>query len=70
MGFRVGDDYRTSPLSLKPGGVVVCVKEANGRVCEYDKVKNPMAYMKAIKKENENITSWWFKDTPGKTYNV
>ena len=58
MGFRVGDEYRDNPMSNRPGGVTVCVKETNGKIFEYDKIKNPEAYMRKIKTENPDFECW------------
>lgn len=58
MGFKVGDSFRNSPLSKKPGGVTVCVKELNGSVYEYDKIKYPYAYMRKVERENPGFECW------------
>lgn len=52
--MRVGDEYRTNPLSLKPGGSVVMVVFSSGRTLEYDKVKSPKKYIATIP-EREDI---------------
>jgi hypothetical protein len=52
--MRVGDEYRTNPLSLKPGGSIVSVVFSNGRTFEYDKVKSPRKYVGSIP-EREDI---------------
>ena len=46
--MRVGDEYRTNPLSLRPGGSVVMVVFSDGRTLEYDKVKSPKKYIATI----------------------
>ena len=46
--MRVGDEYRTNPLSLRPGGSVVMVVFSSGRTLEYDKVKSPKKYIATI----------------------
>jgi len=47
--LRVGDSYRTHPDSHVDGGVVVVVEYLDGRKnVEYDKVKNPKAFIAAI----------------------
>ena len=46
--MRVGDEYRTNPLSLRPGGSVVMVVFSSGRTLEYDKVKSPKKYISTI----------------------
>jgi hypothetical protein len=52
--MRVGDEYRTNPLSLRPGGSIVSVVFSNGRTLEYDKVKSPKRYVASIP-EREDI---------------
>ncbi len=61
MGFKVGDKYRTNPLSFKPGGYTVVVELDNGRQFEYTKVKYPVTYIKTIKR-NKNVRKVWIKD--------
>ena len=61
-GFRVGDEYRTSNKSLTPGGVTVCVKRMDGKVMEYDRVKIPYSYIRALKNNGGKIKAWWIKD--------
>jgi hypothetical protein len=46
--FLVGDEYRTNPLSVEPGGTTVTVIEADGSKMDYDKVKNPWSYARAV----------------------
>lgn len=46
--LQVGDDFRTNPLSLKPGGYEVTVIYLNGKSFTYDKVKNPANYITRI----------------------
>jgi hypothetical protein len=48
MGFKVGQKYRTNDLSFQPGGVTVEVHMKNNRRYEYDKIKNPSAYIKKM----------------------
>ena len=43
--MRVGDEFRTNPLSLKPGGSIVTVVFSNGKMLDYDKVKSPKKYV-------------------------
>ena len=54
--MRVGDEFRTNPLSLKPGGSIVTVIFSNGRMLDYDKVKSPKKYVASIP-EREDITA-------------
>lgn len=44
----VGDNFRTNPLSLKPGGYDITVIYENGKSFTYDKVKNPSNYVTRI----------------------
>ena len=60
MGFIVGDQYRTSELSLTPGGYTVCVRETSGKVYEYNKIKKPYAYIRKAS-ENPNVMDAWIK---------
>ena len=52
--FVVKDEYRTNPLSHKPGGYRVKICK-NGKVYVYDKVKNPKAYARKI---NGKLLNW------------
>ena len=63
MGFEVGDIYRTSELSLIPGGYTVCVRESyrdSYRVLEYTNIKKPHAYIRTVSK-NSNVLDAWIK---------
>lgn len=53
--MRVGDEYRTNPLSLKPGGSVVMVVFSSGRTLEYDKVKSPKKYVATIPQKEDIV---------------
>jgi hypothetical protein len=44
----VKDEYRTNPLSLKPGGYTVMVEYRDGTILCYDKIKNPNAYIERV----------------------
>jgi hypothetical protein len=46
--LKVTDNYRTNPLSLKPGGSTVKAIHERGKVFVYDKVKSPGAYIKRM----------------------
>jgi hypothetical protein len=46
--MRVADEFRTNPLSLKPGGSIVTVVFSDGRMLDYDKVKSPKKYVASI----------------------
>jgi hypothetical protein len=48
QNIHVGDDFRTNPLSLKPGGYDVTVIYQNGKSFTYDKIKNPANYITRI----------------------
>ena len=56
--FMVGDDFRTNPLSHRPGGSTVKVTYDNGSSRIYDKVKNVEAYICKIRSGNDRITGW------------
>lgn len=51
--MKVKDKYRTNELSLRPGGCTVVVEFVDGRILEYDKIKNPSAYIAAMVKKPE-----------------
>lgn len=46
--LKVSDEFRTNPLSLKPGGSRVNVVYSDGMDLTYDKVKSPTAYIRTI----------------------
>lgn len=50
---KVTDNYRTNPLSLKPGGSTVKVIHKKGKAFVYDKVKSPGAYIKRINTDSK-----------------
>jgi hypothetical protein len=52
--LKVGDDYRTNPLSLKPGGYHITVVYSNGKSFVYDKVKKPESYIRRIAADSKN----------------
>ncbi len=72
MGYRVGAQYRTNPLSHKKTDKIVCVEKSNGLVLEYDNIQSPWAYIKAIKRANPNrsLKIWWYKDSPDNHNNI
>jgi hypothetical protein len=51
--LKVSDNYRTNPVSLIPGGSTVEVHLIDGKIFIYDKVKNPSAYIKCLRKTCE-----------------
>jgi hypothetical protein len=53
--MRVGDEFRTNPLSLKPGGSIVTVVFSDGRMLDYDKVKSPKRYVASIPTRDEIV---------------
>jgi hypothetical protein len=59
MAFKVGDDYRENPMSLRPGGYTVYVERTDGKILEYDKIKFPWRFVAKIKKENPGYKAWW-----------
>jgi hypothetical protein len=58
MAFKVKDVYRENPLSTEPGGYTVIVEQHSGRMLEYDKVKNPAAYIRTLLKDPLNKTAY------------
>jgi hypothetical protein len=78
-GFKVSDEYRTNPLSLKPGGHEIQVSYSGGKFLVYDKVKYPGAYIKNLEESGknskygvivevrvDNIVSWSASDAHGR----
>ena len=57
--LKVLDEFRTNPLSLKPGGSKVSVLYSDGMELIYDKVKSPASYIRTIssKSPERRITS-------------
>ena len=53
--MRVADEFRTNPLSLKPGGSIVTVVFSDGRMLDYDKVKSPKKYVASIPTRDEIV---------------
>ena len=53
--MRVGDEYRTNPLSLSPGGSVVTVVFSDGRMLDNDKVKSPKKYVSKIPQKEDIV---------------
>lgn len=47
--IRVGDEHRTNPLSLRPGGVDVKVYYPNGTARIYSRIKDVGAYTRFMK---------------------
>ena len=56
--LRVSDKYRTSELSVKPGGRNVVVSYTNGTVYIYDKIKHPEAYIRSLLYRDHVIDAW------------
>jgi hypothetical protein len=54
--LHVGDNFRTNPLSLKPGGYDVTVFYSNGKSFIYDKIKTPAKYIKRIADDGKHGT--------------
>ena len=46
--IKVGDSYRTNPLSLKPGGSTVTVYYSDGSSRIYDKIKYTRRYIGSL----------------------
>ena len=53
--MQVGDQFRTNPLSHKPGGSTVRVIRRNGEVRDYDKVKYPDAFIRKILETDTDV---------------
>lgn len=60
----VGDEHRTHPWSMRPGGATVVVVYLTGKVLGYDKVKRPDRYIPMIfRGDKESIYSKWEERT-------
>jgi hypothetical protein len=55
--MRIGDEYRTNPLSHKAGGSIVQITFNNGSVREYDKVKYPESFIEKCFDMDSSIVS-------------
>lgn len=51
--IKVKDEHRTNPESLVPGGSLVETFTSNGVRLQYDKIKNPKAYISKISRDPE-----------------
>jgi hypothetical protein len=63
--LRVSEQWRTNPLSLKPGGHNVTVLWEDGKSFVYDKVKIPKNYVSHIAKKTSkhgNMLEVWVDD--------
>ena len=57
---KVGDEYRTNPLSHQPGGSTVRILfESTGNTRDYDKVKHPMAFIKRCYEMDSDVALAW-----------
>ena len=56
--LRVKDEFRTHPLSHKPGGSEVKIQKRDNTILKYDKVKNPTAYVKSLRFKDEIVAVW------------
>lgn len=65
--FKVNDPYRKNELSFLEGGATVFVKYTNGDIREYDKIKNPHAYVKKVLK-NPDVENAWVKPKEKQRY--
>lgn len=54
--LHVSDEYRTNPMSLKPGGSQIDVYRTSGLVLEYDKIKFPEKYLREVYPKVNSIT--------------
>ena len=55
--MKVGDEYRTNPLSHRPGGVTVRICFQSGQCFDYDKVKHPEAFIRKSRELDPTIVS-------------
>jgi|TARA_B110000037_G_C17088050_1_gene492811 hypothetical protein len=55
--MKVGDNHRTNPLSLQPGGSTVRVTFKNGDYRDYDKVKHPKAFITKCLELDDDIAT-------------
>jgi hypothetical protein len=46
--LHIADQYRTNPLSLRPGGYEVRVIYNSGKTYVYDKIKDPSRYVSSM----------------------
>lgn len=53
--MKVKDEHRTNPLSNQPGGGVVRVTFKNGTFRDYDKIKNPPAFINQVKRVGNDV---------------
>ena len=53
--MKVGDDYRTNPLSHKPGGGEVRITFVSGKWRDYDKVKYPQSFIEKCLDMDDSI---------------
>ena len=61
--YKVGDNWRKNPLSLKPGGVKVFVKYKGGFIKVYDKIKYPNRFISKIHDSNNpDIINIWMEN--------
>jgi hypothetical protein len=49
----VRPEYRTNPLSLRPGGSIVTIVMKNGQRLDYENIKNPDAYIRRAASDPE-----------------
>ena len=61
--FRVGDKYRTNPLSKVEGGSTLLVEES-GYIKAYPNIKNVYAYMNKLMQDSK-VTRVWEKGQNG-----
>ena len=61
--LHIADQYRTNPLSLRPGGYEVRVVYNTGKTYVYDKIKDPSRYIERM--NTVNVHEIWVE---GKLY--
>jgi hypothetical protein len=59
----VRPEYRTNPLSTRPGGFTVSTVLTDGRVLVYENIKNPEAYIRKASTD-PTITSFLVDGKP------
>jgi len=58
--MKVSDIFRVNNLSLKPGGSTIKILRKDKKTLEYDKIKNPRAYLSKL--NFSNFLEVWVDD--------
>ena len=53
--LHISDQYRTNPLSLRPGGYEIRVIYNSGKTYVYDKIKDPTRYIATMTTNSSDI---------------